>query len=469
MHITLSEDKFEAFLSIPETDDRFPSAGELRDFIAEHGIVYGLDEEKLAELIGRRQAVDHVLIAKGRYPDPVIRLNWHIRIHESQRPRIDEKNRADFKQLQGFSFVHKGQRLVSEERSDQAEPGMTVTGESVAPQHMPAELPEGPNTVRSEDGQSLFSAIDGIASWHENRICIEEVYHIRGNVDYHTGNIKFRGPVIIEGDVRSGFRVESTESIFIDGTVGAAHIYAQSGDITITCGILGKKRAKILAGGSLKCGFVQDATVGVKEDVLIDRYALNSTISAGGRVVLAKNEGLIRGGSITAELGIIAREVGSTQNVFTELKLRSHSEHSSQQLLWDISKKRTNIKLRQTSLSTRQSFLKVLKESVDKLSEEKLQELERIRRELTRLQEKITELDKSEIDFQKKAAREALNREVKIFNMLFRNVRIDISGKEIYIDEPLKAVKVFRFKDDIVVESLADLEDRDYDIFVSAT
>jgi uncharacterized protein (DUF342 family) len=110
-----------------------------------------------------------------------------------------------------------------------------------------------------------------------------------------------------------------------------------------------------------------------------------------------------------------------------------------------------------------------LEKGVKELSEEKTKELERIKQELLRLDEKLNDLDRQEIDLQKRVSREALNREIKVINQLFRNVRIDIAGKEYYVDVPQRNIKIFRFKDDIVIESLADVEDQNYDIFVPST
>ena len=260
--------------------------------------------------------------------------------------------------------------------------------------------------------------------------------------------------------------MDARDSIYIRGNVEAANIYSQHGDITVAQGIVGQKRAKILAGGSLCCGFIQDATVGVRKDIIIDHYVMNSSITAGGRIDLSQNEGLIRGGTSTSEEGIIALNVGSDRNYYTELKLQSHGENKSQHKLWDISKARSEMSLRTSSLNKRLSFLKILEERADGLSQEKKSEYNFLNKEVERLSAKVKELDEQELILLKESSKERIHREILIKNIIHPNVSIDFDGLGFHTDQSINAVKIFRFKDEIIVESLLDMDSAEYDIFV---
>jgi len=456
--IAVSEDKLQALLTIHAEPEEFPTEKELYSFIRENGVVHGLLDDEIKEVISEKMQVTNLCFALGNPPEPDREdmLDWHVSLKDNLKPVIDEKNRANFKKLRGYTHVHKGQHILTISPPENTVDGKNIYGEPLSYVDWQPEIVSGENTSLSEDGRTVVSDINGIATWENNQVMVSEVYHIEGNVDYSTGNVKYKGPIIIDGDVRSGFRVESTDSIFIGGTVGASYIYSQSGDITVTFGILGQSRAKLLAGGSLRCGFIQDATVSVKEDVLVDHYAINSLISAGRRVEVTTNEGLIRGGSVTAETGILARDVGSNRNLFTELKLRSHREQSIQKMIWELNKNRTELDQHHTTLTQRLAFLNILKKSKSMLSEEREIEIERLNQEIEKLTSKVREMDQEELDLQKKVSSETVNREISIFNQLHRNVRIDIGGKEFYVDEPQVGVKIFRFKDEIVVKAVAD-------------
>jgi uncharacterized protein (DUF342 family) len=69
---------------------------------------------------------------------------------------------------------------------------------------------------------------------------VDSVYRIK-NVDVSTGNIKFEGSVIIDGDICEGMKVTSTGDITIGGFVESATLEA-GGDITIGRGIIGRKQ-----------------------------------------------------------------------------------------------------------------------------------------------------------------------------------------------------------------------------------
>ena len=53
-------------------------------------------------------------------------------------------------------------------------------------------------------------------------------------------------------------------------------------------------------------------------------------------------------------------------------------------------------------------------------------------------------------------------------NMEYKNVNIDISGLGYHCEEPMHSVKFYRFKREIIVESLLDMNDSSYDIFIPA-
>ena len=206
--------------------------------------------------------------------------------------------------------------------------------------------------------------------------------------------------------------------------------------------------------------------MGVRKNIIIQHYAMNSTLTAGGKIELLNNEGLVRGGSMTSEQGIYVKNVGSNRNYYTELKIQSQGENSSQHELWEISKERSELNMRISSLKKRFSFLKILEERVGGLSQEKKQELQFLEKEMNRLSEKIKELDRKEFVLQKEASKERITREVRVEENLFPNVSIELNGLGFHTDQTLSGVKIFRFKDEIVVESLLGMDDSGYDIFV---
>jgi len=466
--LQLSPDKSKAFLTIQERFDHFPSLEQLTRYLKDNGICYGIDTDQLELISDNRQPVNGILIADIQLGEnvPESLLDWQIAINRPHRPEIDSANRADFKKIQLYEPVRENQVLIRKRKSTDSVLIKNVLGEEARIFLTDVPFPVGNNVYLSADGNELLASKDGFAVLEGGLLHVNDIFHIHGDVNYATGNIKCNAPVVIEGDVRSGFRVESTSSIFIGGTVEAAHVFSQYGDITIQYGIIGHGRAKILAGGGLTCGFIQEATVSVRKNVVISHYSINSQISAGGQVILKGNEAVIRGGSVTTEKGILANQIGSEHRTYTELKIRSFTENESQSKIWEISRKRSDINVRLSSLKKRIEFLEVLRKRLGSLSPGKEKEIVFLQNEMNRLLQSVDELAKAETGLQQEAAKERIRKEIIVQNKLFPNVSIDIGGIGVLLDQAYEGVKVSRLKNEILFETLLDMDDSAYDIFI---
>jgi len=465
----ISKDELCAWISIQAEPDHYPTIADISASLEKSNIVSGFDPENIRKLAEARQSVEDFLIANA-LPDNMTMnsiFTWYVPVFSPVEDNSDKlSKRVDFKNIKSFHPVKKDQILLSINSEFLGKSFLTVTGKKLQFDKIKLNSYAGRNTYFSENGYNLYSAKDGIAIFENNVLNVDNVYHVSGSVNYITGNIKFEGSVIIDGDVRSGFRVEARDDIFIAGNVEAAMIYSQSGNISIQCGIVGKSKAKILAGGSLTCGFIQDATVGVRKDVIAEHYIINSNITAGGRISVHRNEGLVRGGVIMAEQGIEANDIGSVKNMPTEIKLRNHSNNENQNRLWELSKIRTEIQMRLSLLQRQMTFLNLLEERQRYLSPQKIKDKTFIAEEISRLQDKLKEHDRLEITLQQEAAKERLAKEIKVFGVLFPSVNIDIGGISFFNDRKLEHVKILRFKDDILIESLNDMNSKSYDIYV---
>ncbi len=463
VRIHIADDKYTAYVTILSDPQHFPSGGEILTRLKKAGVVFGVDEKTVAELARKKRSVTMQVVARGRFPQG--RLHWKVDVSTTRKPYITSKNRADFKNLNQNSYIEKGQLVAVYHPSDAVEPGRKVTGETVEPAGIYNTIPDSEDFYLDNDGQSLRAARSGYLFRSIDRVQISEVYHIKGDVGYGTGNIKIKGPVVIDGDVRSGFRVESDSTIIINGSVDAANIYSSHGDIIIRDGILGQGRAKVLCGGTLNCGFAQDAHLAARQDIVLDNYALNCVATAGGFVQVKSEQGVIRGGTITAEKGIATANAGSERGVATDLVIRHYSEASGTNRLWKLSKIRTETVKKISLLEKRKLFLDVLKEKKGSLSAEKTNELDNLKKEINILTEKRKELDQEEIKLQQSAVKEHLLKEVRVSGTLYRNVHIDIGGRHYTSMADLQGVRVFRVKDEILIESIRE-KNRDYNIFI---
>ena len=224
--LNISLDKFLASISINAAPADFPSEEEIYSYLNKNNIVYGLDKSAISEIAREKKSVLSTLIAQGEKPKG--RLDWHIQVENPHKPTITKTNRADFKKLTSYLYIKKNAKIVSLLDASLIKNGNTVTGVEVEPDADELRLPKNKNIILSKDKITLVADVSGYVLWRENFLTMEDVLHIEGNVDYSTGNLKLKGSVIIDGDVRSGFSVETGGSIFVRGSVDASNLFAQN-------------------------------------------------------------------------------------------------------------------------------------------------------------------------------------------------------------------------------------------------
>jgi len=456
--VKTTQDQMEAKLTIKEEED-FPSYEEIKRELNDNMIKYGIKEGKLEQIIEKEKSVENEIIAKGKEPVPGkdSELVWHIEQRDAEGPKIDESGKADFKYVKEFPEVEEGKELVSKLPATEGKPGKNVRGEKVEPpEPKEVELPQGKNTKVSEDGLNLTADKKGYVYIKNGKVNIIRDLRISGDVDYSTGNIKHDGKIIIEGDVLSGFRVESEESIIVKGNVEAADIYAHTGDVKVECGILGKDRAKILAGGNLECGFIQDATVKVKGDVLVDHYSINSNVHAGGKVELLKNEGTVRGGKVISEEKIDVLQAGSKKGIKTILGIDLTQPDAAEEELTDIIAEKENLTDQLSLLDKKIEFLELLKERVEKLSQQKKEELHNYYEEKEKVQENLSEIQETKENLIAKNRSTRPDRAIFIQDKLYSNVLFNFGEREYFNDAYHKNVMVYNSLDEIVIEDIEE-------------
>ena len=105
-------------------------------------------------------------------------------------------------------------------------------------------------------------------------------------------------------------------------------------------------------------------------------------------------------------------------------------------------------------MQKRKNFLLVLKNKVNRFSKEKQDEIEFIATEMKRLNDKLSVLENEELNLQQESSRENIKKEVQIQGTLYRNVRIIIGDCEYFSDSEVKGVRIYKIKDQILIESL---------------
>jgi len=166
-------------------------------------------------------------------------------------------------------------------------------------------IPLGKNTRLAEDNLTVVAETKGQVLLIKNKINVEPIMTIEGNVSIKTGNITFLGTVYVKGNVKAAGNIE------VKGTVGKASLDAE-GDIVVSQGIAGKEGGHIRAGKSIWSKFIQNIELVEAGDmVIVSDGILNSKIIANHKVICRGKRADIIGSQVTACEGVYARNLGS--------------------------------------------------------------------------------------------------------------------------------------------------------------
>lgn len=328
--IELSEDEFKAYVTLCMDEEELSSSHradlfkEITRKLKENGIIYGI---KNSVLLNKMSNNTKILVAEGIIP--VNGEDSGIRMYELKEARPEAKvdGNVDHYELNLINRAIAGDWLG--ERTDPTDgfPGKTVKGSTLLPvKGKDLPLFYDKNTVKEvyTDGKTtLYARINGAVHYDGDRVGVSNHLEITGNIDFKTGNIDFDGFLTVKGTIEDSFSVAASKDIEILGDYGVGgvkDITSNGGSIFIKGGIAGNNKAMIRSKKNIYTKFVSDTTIVCEGSVHIGFYCLNSNIKAK-EVILDSARGQIIGGSIEAEIRVVASTIGSTSEKRTSISV----------------------------------------------------------------------------------------------------------------------------------------------------
>ncbi|GHT72043.1 polymerase [Spirochaetia bacterium] len=274
----------------------------------------GIKEDFLKEFADRPTYRQPVLAAEGLRAvdgrDAYIQYNFETDLSKVNI-RKGNNGKVDFKELNIIQNVVENQPLAKKIAPETGTMGQTVTGKSLpAKSGKDIGMPLGKNVHVADDGVTILADINGQVVVFAEKINVEPVYEVQGNVDLKTGNIIFLGTVIIKGNVEVGFSVKASGNIEISGTVERAELDAE-GDIIVHQGITGKGGGVIRAGKSLWAKFIENSSVEAGNMVVVSDGIINAQVDAGKRIICDGKRAHVVGGRLRAAEEINVKTLGS--------------------------------------------------------------------------------------------------------------------------------------------------------------
>lgn len=302
---------------------RLPSAEAVEQALADSGVVYGIDAEAIRSGI---EGFSPFIAAKGKPPrnGENARIERHFDLGVKGRPKVDEHDRVNYKDMNLFVLVHKGDVLAVRIPQTPGEQGKDVCGNDVAARNgRPIPMPQGKNT-EVVDENTLIASIDGQIVDKGRKIDVDPHLVIRDSVGVGTGNIDFAGSVEIKGNVEAGFVVRATGDIEIGGMVSGGNVEGRN--VMISGGVNGMNRGKVRAKEDVHASFAENAVIECGGTLYLSDVALHSTLSAGKRILLEDRRGMITGGSAAAGEEIRCKVVGNQAFVVTRMTVGVNPE-----------------------------------------------------------------------------------------------------------------------------------------------
>lgn len=252
-------------------------------------------------------------VVVARAVDPVDgqpgRIDWLIVQH-------DNDIRSHYDRC-AFTMVRRGQVVAAIIDPTPPRDGHDVTGQPLsAKPGAPVVLQFDETLVRDSRGR-LVAQIDGALDRSKPVLRIRNLLHIRGDVDFSTGNIDFIGDVIIDKGVRDRFVVRSGGSVHCNGVIEAATIECL-GDLT-TRGMAGRERGTATTASNLHARYLDNVTAFVGHDLCVEKSIVNCETIVHGS--LKSPRATLIGGRHTVTGPVTLFNVGSPANVPTHIIL----------------------------------------------------------------------------------------------------------------------------------------------------
>lgn len=386
--IDIADKGLKAVLHIPEGLKGKPSLESVKDLLVQCDIRYGIVEDALLDVELEKAGKGPLSFIVARGLDPVQGKSATVTLHFDNNylvpGKITEDGAIDFRERGDVPFVNEGDLIAEKTPAVKGKPGMDVAGQTIpVPDVEDISFKGGAGTQTSEDGYQIRAAIEGqpFMTVH-GEVCVFKELHIKGDVDYSTGNIAFDGNVFVKGSIKEGFTVKGGNLTAKDVQGATLDI---KGNIDISGGIID---SVITIGGNLQAMYMTGSKVDSYSDVLIKKEIIDSKIRTSG-ALLGEQLNVIST-FVSAKKGIAVKRVGTDVSKPCTLRI-GISDHTNK-----IVKNVKNI-LEETKkqLEEKQGAVEKLKDIQEKSQQdimEKADKQDRLNRQKIAVESKLKDL-----------------------------------------------------------------------------
>jgi hypothetical protein len=453
--VRLSYDEMDAFLLLSPIafDSEVYTKAEVLQALADKRVKSGIDESKIDQMISEKCYGREEIVAHGT---PAVEgvdgyFEYHFNTDFDGKPKERPDGSVDYWSIHAVEMVEAGQVIAVYHEPVDGSPGMTVTGRAISSKRGRPQPPlSGKGFERSEDAHIYTATMTGKIEFNNNRIQILPVYEIYGNVDLKTGNIDFRGDVLVHGNVISGTSIKASGSVTVDGTAEACNIEAGK-DVILRGGFLGSYRGLIKSKGNVYAKFLEYAQVDTEGFIEADA-AIDCNISCKDMIYMKGKHATIVGGEVYAARGVEANYFGNENEMQTNIKSGTLKETI-------IEMERSKLKIKEIG----DTIAKITEglQKFDELAEEKNVDLKNDERRVSLLRTRITKQaelasEKEHLAYLESLTERAKGAKIRALEDVYPGVTITINDSKVRVKQRQHAVEYSLHGDHVVMFSIAD-------------
>ncbi len=390
--ISISKDQLKAYITkIKDFDDQFPipNSSELRDMLKQYGISHGLLDDEAIKAWLLKSSDEKIAIASGekQVEGHNGKIKYFFKTNFTNPGKLREDGSIDFRERGDIPYVNKGYLLAQKTPLKEGKPGINISGDPVlCAEVLDPAFTAGNGTKISEDELSIHADIDGQPHCDAlGNISVNSELIIEKDVDFETGNIDFKGNIVVKGMIKEGFLVKGM-NLTVTELEGCT--IDLTGDLSVSAGIT---NATITTHGNIYAKFINQSEIKAFGNLVISKEIIDSNLFLSGSCQNA--DGHIISSQISAKMGIEANKIGTSSSQPVKIRI-GIDEHI------DIQKKQ-NAKTLKASVDK----ANLLKNEIQKLNAEdqelyqqiteKAQTQDLAQNEIKKLKTLVTELEKS--------------------------------------------------------------------------
>lgn len=408
------------------------SARDVLDILGQNGVKYGIIEKNIDMMLRARLYCCDVLVARATMPvhGKNAEITYHFDVDKTSKPTVGEDGQVDFHKLDMIEPVKEGQLLATLLPADFGTPGTDVSGKPIKPRKVNnLVLKHGKNIHLSEDGLEMYSDVSGNVTLVAGEVFVSDCYEVPADVGPSTGDIVYDGSINVKGNILTGYRVEVTGDIYVQGAVEGATLIS-GGKIVLNRGIQGKGKGIMKAGGDVISNFIESSNVEAGGKVITDAI-MHSDVVAGDSIEVNGKRGMIAGGSIRSTKKIETKVAGSTMGTVTEMEVgfdpgKIDRYHQIEKQLEELTEE-------QEIIHQNLDVLKKRFKLKGSLEPEKLEKLKAYKMRLEEIEKAMDDLTE-EYEALEESMEEADGRgKIVVYDMAYTGVKLTISNVSKYL------------------------------------